>query len=181
MSELWSIWEMVGATNGATRGSMKQAIESLPRRGWELSLSVSIIGNDGHWPGVMAFWRIPGERALNDWLEAGPDDSLDERGLTSGKAKLCRRVLGNLDPEHRMFLIEYVVAQDGETLASLKGPHAVFAELLAPWQGIAVWGARDVYEMVKRERAGIGVSGQLGIEQSTGWFAIVPVEREKMV
>lgn len=45
IQEIWSVWELMGATNGATRGVVKKRIETLDNRGWQLQLNVACVGN----------------------------------------------------------------------------------------------------------------------------------------
>jgi hypothetical protein len=178
MPEIWCVWELKGATDGATRGVLKTRVEQLERRGWELSLNMAVVGSDGYWPANMVFWRLPDRTALTAWLNAGLDDGLDETGLTEGLARLYGLTRGDLDPAHRAFLIEYIVADDEAALAGIQGADLLLAEIMAPWQGLAVWGASDMRALAQREWDGAGASGQPGVRQATGWWNVVPAERE---
>ena len=41
--------------------------------------------------------------------------------------------------------MEYIVCDTPATLAALKGPDLLLVERLAPWQGVAFWGAGDLF------------------------------------
>ena len=182
MQEIWSVWELMGATNGATRGVLKKRVEGLDNRGWKLELNVACVGNDGHWPANMAFWKVPDRAALTRWLNAGLDDGLDETGLSWGKSRLYQHLHGKIDPAHRAFMLEYIVADDARALAALgasTGADLVLSELLAPWQGLAVWGSRDLHQAARRDLEGsTGAGKKPGIRQAAGWWAVIPAERD---
>jgi hypothetical protein len=172
--ETWSFWELMGATTGPTRGELAHRIDSMGRNGWELALSLASIGSDGHWPHSMAVFRLPSARALQARLEAGFADGMDERSIPWAKTKLARRLKGELAPKHGACLFEYLRCESREVLESYGDPDLVFAEVFAPWQGIAIWTANDLQALAKREYKGIGSVGKPGIVQATGWWAAVP-------
>jgi len=176
MQDIWSVWELMGATNGATRGEIKRRLDALDRRGWQLELNLAIVGSDGHWPANMAFWRVEDRAALTSWLDAGLADGLDETGLSWGKARLYQRASGQLNPEHKVFLAEYVVADDPRALAAL-GADLVLREVFAACQGLALWGAKDLRDAARNDWEGKGASGKKGIVQAGGWWAVIPHER----
>ena len=182
MQEIWSVWELMGATNGATRGVVKKRIETVDNRGWQLQLNVACVGNDGHWPANMAFWKIPDRTALTRWLDAGLEDGLDETGLSWGKSRLYQHVHGRIDPSHRAFLLEYIVADDSTALKALaqsSGADLILSEILSPWQGLAVWGSKDLHEAARRDLTGqTGASNKPGIQQAAGWWTVIPAERD---
>ena len=88
MQDIWSVWELMGATNGATRGEIKKRLDALDRRGWQLELNLAIVGSDGHWPANMAFWRIPSARRSRTGSIPGCPTALDETGLFCGSTAL---------------------------------------------------------------------------------------------
>ena len=179
MPDIWSVWELMGATNGATRGDLKKRVEAVDQRGWKLERSMACVGNDGHWPANMAFWKIPDRAALTRWLNAGLDDGFDEKGLSWGKSRLYQHVRGQFDAAHRAFLIEYIVADSAQALAGVSGADLVLSEVLAPWQGLAVWGSRDLHEAARRDLEGkTGAGSRPGIQQTGGWWAVIPAERD---
>jgi hypothetical protein len=176
--ESWVLWELMGSTDGRTRGRMTKLLAELPSRGWELALKLSTVGSDGEWPHAMGLWRVPSQQALAGWLEAGWDDGVDEDAFVWGKSKLYRQLHGELHAGHSAFLVEYLVADSALALEGLRGPDAVFAEQLAPFQGLAIWSAPDLFALTEREWSGIGSQQASGIRQATGWWAVVTPERD---
>lgn len=173
--ETWSFWELMGATTGPTRGELAHRVESMGRNGWELVASLASIGSDGHWPHSMAVFRLSDAKALQERLEAGFADGMDERGIPWTKAKLARRIRGEFSPRHKAYLFEYLRCESAEALRDHAAPDLVFAEAFAPWQGIAMWAADDLHGLAKREFRGIGSVGKPGIVQCTGWWTAVPL------
>lgn len=179
MAQIWSVWELMGATNGATRGELRKRVRALDTRGWTIELNLACVGNVGHWPANMVFWSMPDHAALARWLNAGLDDGLDETGLTWGKSRLYRPLRGKLDAGHRAFLVQYLVADDPQALMRLESADLVLGELLSPWQGLAIWGAPDLHQTARRDlERSSGALGRPGIRQATGWWAVVPAERD---
>ena len=174
VGESWSLWELKGQTKGPTRGQLKERIAALDKMGWDLALFVDSVGVTGHWPHSMALWRIPDAKLLRTRLEAGFDDGLDETNLQIGKSTWLERVSGGISPGHRAFLLEHLRGENGAALRSLKGPDMVLAEALAPWQGVALWGAADLFDLAEKQRSGIGSGGQPGIVHTQAWWLIVP-------
>lgn len=175
--ETWSFWELMGATTGPTRGDLAHRVEAMGRNGWELALSLASIGSDGHWPHSMAVFRLPNARALEDRLDAGFADGMDERNIPWTKTKLARRLKGEFSPKHSAYLFEYLRFGSASALAAYDEPDLVFAECFAPWQGIAMWAADNLHALAKREFKGIGSVGKPGVVQCTGWWVAVPPAR----
>lgn len=180
-NESWVVWEMMGSTDGRTRGSMTRllvdAAASPAYKGWELRLKLSSVGSDGHWPHVMGLWRVPGD-ALGATLAAGWEDGVSEEGFVWGKSKLYAKLRGDIRAADTAFLFEYLVADSPAALAALAAPDLVFAETLAPWQGVAVWSAADLFALTEREWKGIGSAGAAGIREATGWWAVTTPDRD---
>lgn len=177
-NESWVLWELMGSTDSRTRGSMTQLLAELPPHGWELAAKLSTVGSDGHWPHVMGLWRIPDEATLAKWLDLGWDDGVDENGFSWGKSKLYARLSGQLKPTDTAYLVEYIVAESPAGLAALKGPDMLLAERLAPWQGVAIWGAADLFALSEREWEGLGSRQAKGMREVTGWWAVRTPERD---
>lgn len=179
--ESWVLWELMGSTDGRTRGSMTQALPESPARGWQLAARLSSVGSDGHWPHVMAFWRMPDGAALAAALDQAWDDGIDENEFVWGKSKLYARVSGQLKDTHTAWLVEYLVADSPASLAALSGedgPDLLLAERLAPWQGVALWGAADLFALSEREWRGMGSREAKGMRQVTGWWAVLTPDRD---
>ena len=177
-NESWALWELMGSTDGRTRGRMTRMTTELPACGWELRLRLSTVGSDGAWPQAMTLWRVPDDASLSAWLSAGWDDGVDEDAFIWGKSTLHRRLDGGLRDGDTAFLIEYLVADSAKALAALRGPDLLLAERLAPWQGVAIWGAKDLFALTEREWQGIGSQQAPGIRQATGWWAVVTPDRD---
>ena len=181
-NESWVVWELMGSTDGRTRGAMTALLgttaASAAYQGWDLTLKLSSVGSDGHWPHVMGLWRVPDDATLGATLAHGWDDGVDEDGFTWGKSKLYRKLHGDLRAGDTAYLFEYLVADTPSALAALKTPDLVFAETLAPWQGVAVWSATDLFKLTEREWQGIGAVGAPGIREATGWWAVLTPDRD---
>jgi len=173
-AEIYSFWELMGATTGPTRGELAHRITAMGRNGWDLAINLSSIGSDGHWPHSMAVFRFANAGALEKQLKVGFADGMDERDLKWAKMKLATKLRGDLDTKHRSWLFEYVRFGSAEALAAHQGPDLLFAELYAPWQGIAMWGADSLRALMQRELKGIGSVGKPGVLQATGWWTTIP-------
>jgi hypothetical protein len=87
-------------------------------------------------------------------------------------------VSGGIVPGHGAFLVERVVTDARSQLEALAGPDLVLAEVLAPWQGVALWSAADLGALAAREYAGIGAGSLPGVVEASGWWAVVPPARD---
>jgi hypothetical protein len=157
---------------------MAAVVERLPRFGWELEATLATVGSDGHWPHAMVFWRVPDEDALVARLDAGGSDGFDESEVVEGSARLYRPVRGAIPAGADAFLVEHVVVAKPRTLIDLAGPDLVLAEELAPWQGLLLWAADDLFALARREEAGVGSTRDPRCRQVTGWWATRMPERE---
>ena len=169
-STWWSVWEL----HGPTRGELIQLVRKQSPPGAALDLVLATVGSSGFWPHVVAFWRS--DDAFAPWLEAPLDDGLDEQQVWLCEARLYRTVRGEPPADCGAFLVERFTARDRSALETL-APELLLAEALAPWQGMAVWGARDLDALAARESDGIGAR-RADVESHTGWWALVPPERE---
>jgi hypothetical protein len=111
------------------------------------------------------------------WADAGWDDGFDETAVHSGNAGLYRSISGGIDRSHAAYLVERVTTTTPAGLAALSGPTAMFADVFAPWQGIALWGAADLGELRESEPT-IGFFSDHDVRNSVGWWAVVPPDRE---
>ncbi|HXC39134.1 MAG TPA: hypothetical protein VN667_09315 [Burkholderiales bacterium] len=180
-NESWVLWELMGSTDGRTRGSMTRALTELPARGWQLAARLSSVGSDGHWPHVMALWRVPDDATLARALDQGWEDGVDEDGFVWGKSKLHVRISGQLKDTDTAWLVEYLVADrplSTETFEGRAGPDLLLAERLAPWQGVALWGAADLFALSEREWRGMGSREAKGMRQVGGWWAVRTPDRD---
>jgi hypothetical protein len=143
------------------------------KNGWNLELNLSTVGTDGPWPHSMAIFRLPSEVALQERLEAGFADGLDERDLRWTRNTLVTRLRGEFLPTNDAYLLEYVRCESREVLENYAGPDLVFVEPFAPWQGIVMWAAKDINALGKREQKGIGSVGKPGIIKTHGWWVVV--------
>ena len=171
--ETYSFWEMMGATTGPTRGQMAHRIDGMGKNGWNLELNLSTVGTDGPWPHSMAIFRLPSETALQERLDAGFADGLDERDLRWTRNTLATRLRGEFLPSNDAYLLEYVRCESREVLENYADPDLVFVEPFAPWQGIVMWAAKDINALGKREQKGIGSVGKPGIIKTHGWWVVV--------
>jgi hypothetical protein len=178
MSEYWCLWELMGDTDGKTRGGMRDAIAAWRQPGWDLAVELATVGSDGWWPHSMALWRITDDAALTRALDAGFDDGLDEHSFHAGRSTLFERISGELVDRHAALLVEHVRAESAGALDRLAGPDAVFAEIFAPWQGLAIWGADDIFALGAREREGMGCGGTPGLADVLGSWAIKTPSRD---
>ena len=172
------MWGLHGSTDGRTRGRMAALVGRLPRFGWELEVTLATVGSDGHWPHTMVFWRVPDEDALVARLDAGGGDGFDESEVVEGSARLYRSVRGAVPAGAEAFLVEQVTVPDPRTLAELVGPDLVLSEELAPWQGLLVWAADDLFALARREEEGVGSTRDPRCAQVTGWWATRMPDRE---
>lgn len=172
--EIWSFWELMGATTGPTRGELAHRIDLMARNGWDLALSLATVGTDGHWPHSMAIFKFADANALRDQLDEGYADSMDERDIRWAKTKLARRLRGEFSARNEAYLFEHVRCASRTVLEKYTEPDLVFADAFAPWQGIAMWGAEHLQALAKREYKGIGSAGKPGVVQCTGWWAMAP-------
>jgi hypothetical protein len=171
MTDMEDLW-VIGELHGPFRGQMAKLA-----RDWQSKLEfvqvLASVGSSGWWPHCVAFWRASPAQWVAQ-LDRGLADDFDEGQVWWGEARVCRLVRGALPPAARAFLIERVVASDG--LDGLDGPDAVFAEVFAPRNGYAIWGAADFLELGRYEEQGIGSAGQ--VAERMAWWATVPPQRE---
>ncbi len=172
------MWGLMGATDGRTRGRLAAVVDAVPRFGWDLVATLATVGSDGHWPHVTAVWRAPDEDAWVARLEAGSRDGFDEAEVVDAQSRVYRHIRGALPESADAFLIEHVVMPTPDALCRLDGPDLVLAEELAPWQGLLVWAAADLFALAEREQAGLGSTLDATVTQVTGWWATRMPERE---
>lgn len=177
MQEIWCLWETMGDSAGMSRGRMRDAMVAARPPGWELVAALATVGSSGWWPHSMGLWRLDAA-ALTEALSRGWDDGLDETSFRWGASRLLERTRGALDASHEALLLESFRAETAAAVDALVAPDLVLRELLAPWQGVAVWGARDLFALAERQRAGIGVAGVPGMLDVEASWAIVTPERE---
>ncbi len=175
-TELWSVWELMGSSDGRTRGRMAAAAVATTWPGWELAGLFATVGSSGPWPHTTALWRTDRAQALTDALAADlGGDGLDEEAFVGGSSTLAQTVQGAFDATLGAWLIEHVRAASPTALselAHLTGADLVLAEVFAPNQGIVLWGAADMAALAAREESGIGSGGRPGVTSATGWWLV---------
>jgi len=169
---LWSLWELFGGT----RGDMLTLLAGARPTGLEQQLVLVTFGPGGYWPHVVGLWRIEGAANLERALSLGAADGVDEARFTWGKSKLLRRVAGAFVPGRVAYLLEFVRMSGHLGADSIKGADLVFAELFASHQGVAMWGASSLAELIAREKCGWG--GPIaGLEERRGLWLVVPPDQ----
>ena len=177
-AELWSVWELMGASDGRTRGRMAAATAATTWPGWTLAALFATVGSSGPWPHTTALWRTSRPEALAEVLGGGLSaDGFDEEAVVGGTSILARTVTGSFVSAHGAWLIEHVRVADPEVLGRLgtlgtDGADLVLAEVFAPHQGIVLWGAADMEALAAREESGIGSGGRPGVLSATGWWLV---------
>jgi hypothetical protein len=173
--EYWSVWEIMGSTDGRTRGKMRDMIVGLPRDVVSLPLVLATVGSDGYWPATVAVWSVPDGDALTKWLDLGLDDGVDEHSFIWGASKLYKTVSGALNLEDSAYYFEYVTSNSAADLAALEGPDLLLSEVLTPWQGLAIWSASDLFALGKREWDHMSTTGSAGVRDAVGtWKVKIP-------
>jgi len=156
---------------------MRNVLNAVRSEAWELVDVHASAGSTGPWPHVVAVWRATSADAIERALSTGDLDEFDESGIVRGRSTLMRGVRGAYPDQARAIRYERVVASDAAAL-DVEGPDFVLADVLCPWQGIAMWGASDFEALSVREHSGMGWVQRDALVECVGWWVSPMPDRE---